>query len=72
MPHGGSLKHAALGQSSAPWIDLLGKEMLDGAEELTLGIRYGSTSRVDFVVRKAGDRKTSSSSNTPDGDKRAK
>jgi hypothetical protein len=67
MPHGGSLKHAALGQSSAPWIDLLGKEMLDGAEELTLGIRYGSTSRVDFVVRKAGDRKTSSRTNTADG-----
>jgi hypothetical protein len=61
MPHGMSLKHPALEQSSAPWIDLLGKDMLDGADELTLGIRYGSTSRVDFVVRTADDRKTSSS-----------
>lgn len=67
MPHGVSLKHAALGQSSAPWIDLLGNDLLDGADELTLGIRYGSTSRVDFVVRKADDRKMSSSTNSADG-----
>jgi hypothetical protein len=53
MAHGMSLKHAALEQSSAPWIDLLGKDLLEGADELTLGIRYGSTSRVDFVIRKA-------------------
>jgi hypothetical protein len=66
MPHGMSFKHAALGQSSAPWIDLLGKDILDGADELTLGIRYGSTSRVDFVVRKADDRKILRSTNSAD------
>jgi hypothetical protein len=65
--HGMSLKHAALGQSSAPWIDLLGKDILDGADELTLGIRYGSTSRVDFIVRKADDRKMLSGTNSADG-----
>jgi hypothetical protein len=67
MPHGMSLKHATLGQSSAPWIDLLGKDMLDGADELTLGIRYGPTSRVDFVVRKEDDRKMLSSMFSGDG-----
>jgi hypothetical protein len=67
MPHGMSLKHAALRQSSAPWTDLLGKDMLEGADELTLGIRYGSTARVDFVVRKADDRKTSNRTNSADG-----
>jgi hypothetical protein len=67
MPRGVSLKHPALGQSSAPWIDLLGKDVLDGAKELTLGIRYGSTSRVDFVVRKADDRQMLSSANRADG-----
>jgi hypothetical protein len=67
MAHGMSLKHAALEQSSAPWIDLLGKDLLEGADELTLGIRYGSTSRVDFVIRKADDRKTSSGTISADG-----
>ena len=67
MPHGMSFKHAAAGQSSAPWIDLLGKDVLDGAEELTLGIRYGSTSRIDFVVRNPDNRKFLSSTNTADG-----
>jgi hypothetical protein len=54
-PHAAFAKHAALGQPSAPWIDLLGREMLENAEELTLGIRYGTTARVDFIVRTAGD-----------------
>jgi hypothetical protein len=67
MLHGMSFKHAGLEQSSAPWMDLLGKDMLDGADELTLGIRYGSMSRVDFVVRKADDRKMPSSTNSADG-----
>jgi hypothetical protein len=67
MPHGMSSKHMANGPVSAPWIDLLGKEMLDGADELTLGIRYGSTSRVDFIVRTADDRDTSASTNNADG-----
>jgi hypothetical protein len=67
MPHGMSSRHAALGQSPAPWMDLLGKDVLDGADELTLGIRYGSTSRVDFIVRKVDDRKTSSSTDSTDG-----
>jgi hypothetical protein len=62
MPHEMSSKRAALGQSVAPWIDLLGKDMLDGADELTLGIRYGATARVDFVVRMAENRTTPSSS----------
>jgi len=55
-PHEAFSKHAALGQPSAPWVDLLGREMLENAEELTLGIRYGTTARVDFIVRTAGDR----------------
>jgi hypothetical protein len=58
MPHEVFSKHAALGQSPAPWIDLLGKDMVDGADELTLGIRFGSTARVDFVVRTSDNRIT--------------
>ena len=42
---------ADIGQ--APWVDLLGRETLDAAEELTLGIRFGSTARVDFIVQTA-------------------
>jgi hypothetical protein len=53
MPHEVFSRHAALGQSSAPLIELLGADMLADADELTLGIRYGSTARVDFVVRTA-------------------
>jgi hypothetical protein len=60
MPRGVSLKDAALGQSSAPLIDLLGKDILNGADELMLGIRYGPKSRIDFVVLKSDDRQTSS------------
>jgi hypothetical protein len=60
MPHEVFSKHAALGQSLAPWIDLLGKDMVDDADELTLGIRFGSTARVDFVVRTADNCRTSS------------
>jgi len=67
MSHAMSSQHAALAKASAPWIDLLGKDMLDGAEELILGIRYGSTARVDFVVRKADARETSSSASSTDG-----
>jgi hypothetical protein len=59
MPREVISKHAALGQSPAPWIDLLGKDMVDAADELTLGIRFGSTARVDFVVRTADNRRTS-------------
>lgn len=58
MPHEVFSKHAALGQSQPPWIDLLGKDMVDGADELTLGIRFGSTARVDFVVRTSDNRRT--------------
>ena len=54
-PHAAFAKRAVLGQPSAPWIDLLGREMLENAAELTLGIRYGTTARVDFIVRTAGD-----------------
>ena len=61
-PHTAFSKHAALGQPSAPWIDLLGREILENAEELTLGIRYGTTTRIDFIVRTAADRNPS-----PDG-----
>ena len=58
MPHEVFSKHAALGQSLAPWIDLLGKDMVDDADELTLGIRFGSTARVDFVVRTSDNGRT--------------
>ena len=58
MPHEVFSKHAALGQSPAPWIEMLGKEMVDGADELTLGIRFGSTARVDFVVRTSDNGRT--------------
>jgi hypothetical protein len=58
MPHEVLSKHAALGQSPAPWIDLLGKDIVDGADELTLGIRFGPTARVDFVVRTADSGRT--------------
>lgn len=67
MPHEMSSKHAAIGQASAPWLDLLGRELLDGADEMTLGIRYGSTSRIDFIVRTAVDHETSSTTNREDG-----
>ena len=58
MPHEVLSKHAALGQSPAPWIDLLGRDMVDGADELTLGIRFGTTARVDFVARTSDNRRT--------------
>jgi hypothetical protein len=67
MPRGVSLKHAALGQSAAPLIELLGTDMLNGADELMLGIRYGPKSRIDFVVLKSDDRETSGSANTREG-----
>jgi len=59
MPHEISSKHGGLRQSPAPWIDLLGRDMVEAADELTLGIRYGSTARVDFVVRTADNCTTS-------------
>jgi hypothetical protein len=43
---------AVVGQE--PWVDLFGRETLDAAEELTLGIRFGATARVDFIVQTAG------------------
>jgi hypothetical protein len=54
-PHAAFSKHAALEKQSAPWMDLLGREMLENAEELTLGIRFGTIARVDFIVRTADD-----------------
>jgi hypothetical protein len=60
MPHEISSNRAALGQSPAPWIDLLGRELVEAADELTLGVRFGSTARVDFVVRTADSSGTSS------------
>ncbi|MFZ0302405.1 MAG: hypothetical protein WAL75_06955 [Terracidiphilus sp.] len=66
FPSGVSLQHAALGQSSAPLIELLGKDILNGADELTLGIRYGPTSRVDFVVRKPDDSEASGTTDSRD------
>jgi len=38
-------RHVAPGQLNAPWTHLL-----DGADELTVGIHYGSTDRIDFAV----------------------
>ena len=59
VPHAAFSKDTALGESPAPWVDLLGRDMLEDADELTVGIRYGTTARVDFVVRTASDQKTS-------------
>jgi hypothetical protein len=59
VPHEVFSKSAALGQSPAPWIDLLGKDMVEDADELTLGIRFGSMARVDFAVRMADNCKAS-------------
>jgi hypothetical protein len=67
MPQGVSLKHAALGQSSAPLMDLLGSDILNGADELMLGIRYGPESRIDFVVLKSDDLETSGIANSGEG-----
>jgi hypothetical protein len=67
MPHGLTLGHIAHEQSAAPLIDLLGEDVLDGAEELMLGIRYGPKSRIDFVVIKSDYRETSSSANAEEG-----
>jgi hypothetical protein len=39
-------RHVAPGQLHAAWTHIL-----DGADELTIGIHYGSTDRIDFAVR---------------------
>lgn len=41
-------RHVAPGQGHAPWT-----HVLDGADELTVGIHYGSTDRIDFAVHPA-------------------
>jgi hypothetical protein len=38
-------RHVGPGQLHAPWTHIL-----DGANELTVGIHYGSTDRIDFAV----------------------
>jgi len=69
IPHGMSSKRAALGQSSGfletdSHASHLYEVMPDGADELTLGIRYGAIARVDFAVWMADDRQTSNSTDT--------
>jgi hypothetical protein len=59
LPHGALSKVALLGPSQASWADLLGKDAVENVDELTLGIRFGSTARVDFVVRTADNISTS-------------
>jgi hypothetical protein len=47
--------HVAPGQLHAPWT-----HTLDGADELTVGIHYGSTDRIDFAVHAVSSQTTSS------------
>lgn len=44
-------RHVAPGQLHAPWTHIL-----DGADELTVGIHYGSTNRIDFAVHSVSRR----------------
>ena len=48
-------RHVDLGQLHAPWTHIL-----DKADELTVGIHYGSTDRIDFVVHAVSREVTSS------------
>ena len=48
-------RHVDPGQLHAPWTHIL-----DGADELTLGIHYGSTDRIDFAVHAMSSQTTSS------------
>ena len=48
-------RHVAPGQLHAPWTHIL-----DGADELTVGIHYGSTDRIDFAVHAMGSQTISS------------
>jgi hypothetical protein len=47
-------RHADPGQLHAPWT-----HVLDGADELTVGIHYGSTDRIDFAVHTMSTQSTS-------------
>jgi hypothetical protein len=55
LPRGALSKIAFLGPSQASWADLLGRDTVENVDELTLGIRFGSTARVDFVARTANN-----------------
>lgn len=48
-------RHVDPGQLPAPWTPIL-----DGADELTLGIHYGSTDRIDFAVHAMSSQTASS------------
>jgi hypothetical protein len=48
-------RHVAPWQFNAPWTLIL-----DGADELTVGIHYGSTDRIDFAVHAMSSQATSS------------
>jgi len=48
-------RHVAPGQLHAPWTHIL-----DGAHELTIGIHYGSRSRIDFEADTDGDQEAAS------------
>ena len=48
-------RHVAPWQFNAPWTHIL-----DGADELTVGIHYGSTDRIDFAVHAMSSQATSS------------
>ena len=49
------VRHVAPGQLHAPWTHIL-----DGAHELTIGIHYGSRSRIDFAADTDGDQQAES------------
>jgi hypothetical protein len=48
-------RHVDPGQLHAPWTHIL-----DGADELTVGIHYGSTDRIDFALHAISREATSS------------
>jgi len=50
MPPQVFARHIAAGHLHAPWA-----RVLEGADELTVGIHYGATCRVDFAIRMAMD-----------------
>jgi hypothetical protein len=55
LPTDPAARRAAIGQLPSPW-----SELLDNANEITLGIRYSSTAHIDFSIQLPPDRMTAS------------
>ena len=54
LPTDPAARHNAIAQLPSPW-----SELVDGADELTIGIRYGATTRIEFSIQPASDRMAS-------------